>query len=239
MDNLTVLALIRQLQEQVSNISKAEGPKGEKGERGEQGPAGPQGVQGIRGPAGERGSDGLTGPQGAAGQDGEDGVGVESVSMAADGDLVFTLSDGTELAVELPLGLLGASEGDVYYYQNSPKEQQTGTFAQYKWDTKTDGSVGDKKIAVNNADETLATSLAVSYETLNSVAVQGIIDVYIQLNTRMYIQEKGKPDRWIIYQVVGAKVDQGDYAQYPVSYLASGPELPFSKDKELFIDFIQ
>ena len=179
------------------------------------------------------------GPPGNPGEDGEDGVGVESVSMAADGDLIFHLSDGTEVAVELPLGLLRPSEGDVYYYQNSPKQQQSGTFAQYKWDTKTDGSVGSKKVAVNNSDETLATSLAISYETLNSVAVGSIIDAYIKLNTRMYIQDKEKPERWVIYQVVGARVDQGNYAQYPIAYIASGPGLPFSKDKELFIDFIQ
>ena len=106
-----MLALIRQLQEQVAQTSKQVGPQGDKGERGERGPAGPQGVQGIRGPAGERGSDGLTGPQGADGADGRDGISVESVSMAADGDLIFHMTDGTEEVVEFPTGLLTASEG--------------------------------------------------------------------------------------------------------------------------------
>jgi len=78
---------------------------------------GPQGPKGEQGDVGPRGADGSIGPRGAdgeAGTDGEDGVGVVSVSQAADGDLIFTLSDGTEQVVELPLGLLGTSEGHTY-----------------------------------------------------------------------------------------------------------------------------
>jgi hypothetical protein len=124
-----MLALIKKLQDQLATVSKAEGPKGEKGERGERGPAGPQGVQGIRGPAGERGSDGLMGPPGNPGEDGEDGVGVESVSQAADGDLIFHLSDGTEAAVEFPVGLLSASQGygDTTVYHQSGSSDATNS----------------------------------------------------------------------------------------------------------------
>ena len=80
---------------------------GPKGDVGPQGPAGREGARGLPGPVG---ADGPTGPQGAAGADGKDGtdgVGVESVYKAADGDLVFTLTDGTEHAVELPQSLVG------------------------------------------------------------------------------------------------------------------------------------
>ena len=114
MDQVTLLALLADLQRKVSEVTKAEGPPGADGAVGPQGPPGERGadgIQGLRGPAGESGSDGLQGPQGPAGEDGEDGVGVESVSQAADGDLIFHLTDGTEHVVELPLGLLGASEG--------------------------------------------------------------------------------------------------------------------------------
>lgn len=129
MQDLTVLALIKRIQDQLAEVSKAEGPKGDKGERGERGPAGPQGVQGIRGPAGERGSDGLMGPPGNPGEDGQDGVGVESVSQAADGDLIFHLSDGTEVAVEFPVGLLGASQGHgdtTVYHQATGSTDENG-----------------------------------------------------------------------------------------------------------------
>ena len=71
------------------------------------GPAGPEGRQGPEGPMGPEGP---AGPSGSDGLDGSDGVGLESVSQAADGDLVFTLSDGTEHVVELPYGLLSGSE---------------------------------------------------------------------------------------------------------------------------------
>lgn len=111
MDNLTILALLRQLQQQVSEVSKGAGPTGPQGPQGPAGERGADGIQGLRGPAGESGSDGLQGAQGPAGEDGEDGRGVESVSQAADGDLIFKMTDGTEEVVELPYGLSTASEG--------------------------------------------------------------------------------------------------------------------------------
>lgn len=113
MKEVTLLALLADLQRKVSDVSKQIGPQGDTGETGPQGPQGERGadgIQGIRGPAGESGSDGLQGPEGSAGEDGEDGRGVESVSQAADGDLVFHMTDGTEEVVELPYGLSTASE---------------------------------------------------------------------------------------------------------------------------------
>ena len=117
MDQVTLLALLADLQRKVSNVTKQDGPPGPMGQVGAIGPQGPKGdigpdgMQGERGPQGFPGSDGLQGPQGPAGEDGEDGRGVEDVSMAADGDLVFHLTDGSEVAVQLPMGLLGASTG--------------------------------------------------------------------------------------------------------------------------------
>ena len=117
-----MLALLRRLQQQVNEVSQQVGPEGPAGASGEIGPKGEdgaEGVQGVRGPAGERGSDGLTGAEGRAGEDGKDGVGVESVSQAADGDLVFTLSDGTEEVIELPYGLSRPSQGDTVVYHQA------------------------------------------------------------------------------------------------------------------------
>jgi len=110
--DLTTLALLRELQRQVNAIQKMQGPHGEQGLPGRDGLDGPQGPEGRQGPQGERGPEGPSGPSGPSGTDGQDGVGVESVSMAADGDLIFRLSDGTEEVVELPDGLLRGSQGD-------------------------------------------------------------------------------------------------------------------------------
>ena len=110
--DLTLLALLRDLQRQVNEIQKIEGPMGPEGAKGDIGPQGAAGPEGRQGPEGQRGPEGPAGADGAAGEDGKDGVGVESVSMAADGDLVFTLSDGTEEVVELPTELLRGSQGD-------------------------------------------------------------------------------------------------------------------------------
>jgi hypothetical protein len=109
-----MLALLRNLQQQVSEVQKLEGPQGLKGDKGDTGEQGPQGRDGPRGLPGADGPRGYTGEKGDTGEDGaegERGVGVESVSQAADGDLIFHLTDGTEEVVEFPMGLLGASEG--------------------------------------------------------------------------------------------------------------------------------
>jgi len=109
--DLTTLALLRELQRQVNEIQKMPGPHGEQGLPGRDGLPGSKGEQGPRGPEGLRGPEGPQGPAGTDGEDGLDGVGVESVSQAADGDLIFHMTDGSEEVVEFPLGLLTASEG--------------------------------------------------------------------------------------------------------------------------------
>lgn len=111
MSDLQTLSILKNFKDKIDNIEKLEGPQGPIGPQGPKGEKGAQGVQGPRGPAGERGSDGLQGPQGPAGLDGEDGRGVEGLSFAADGDLLVEYTDGTTQAVEVPVGLSGASEG--------------------------------------------------------------------------------------------------------------------------------
>lgn len=114
--DLALLALAKKMQ--VST-----GPRGPVGPAGAQGPAGPQGPagkdgrdgkDGVAGPQGPQGLPGPQGPVGKAGADGQDGIGVESAYVAADGSLVFTLTDGTEIDVGPLSGLSVASEGNTY-----------------------------------------------------------------------------------------------------------------------------
>lgn len=117
--DLALLALAKKMQ--VST-----GPRGPVGPAGAQGPAGPQGLAGKNGLNGKDGAAGLQGPQGlpgpqgpqgpvgAAGADGQDGIGVESAYVAADGSLVFTLTDGTEIDVGPLSGLSVEAQGNTY-----------------------------------------------------------------------------------------------------------------------------
>lgn len=50
----------------------------------------------------QKGDKGNPGPKGADGDDGDDGVGVSDISTNDDGQLVFTMSDGTEHTVDVP-----------------------------------------------------------------------------------------------------------------------------------------
>ena len=109
MQDLTTLMLLEKFKRRIEKIEKssaekgndgAQGPKGDKGADGKQGPKGPKGPEGPKGPKGPEGPKGSDGKEGA---DGEDGVGVVDIYTAADGDLVFVLSDDSELSVQMPL----------------------------------------------------------------------------------------------------------------------------------------
>ena len=115
--DLALLALLNKLKQEVDDVKKLEGPRGVQGAAGPAGPQGkqgPTGPQGLQGPEGPQGPQGLEGPAGEAGATGEDGVGVETAYIAADGSLVFTLTDGSEVDVGPLTGLPAASEGNTY-----------------------------------------------------------------------------------------------------------------------------
>ena len=120
--DLALLALVKQMQG-FTGPQGPQGPEGPQGVQGQQGPAGKDGrdgkdgAAGPQGPAGPQGLQGPQGPQGPAGEagaDGQDGIGVESAFVAADGSLVFTLTDGSEVDVGPLSGLSVASEGNTY-----------------------------------------------------------------------------------------------------------------------------
>ena len=120
--DLALLALVKQMQG-FTGPQGPQGPEGPQGVQGQQGPAGKDGrdgkdgAAGPQGPAGPQGLQGPQGPQGPAGEagaDGQDGIGVESAYVAADGSLVFTLTDGSEVDVGPLSGLSVASEGNTY-----------------------------------------------------------------------------------------------------------------------------
>lgn len=146
--DLALLALAKKMQ--VST-----GPRGPVGPAGAQGPAGPQGLagkdglNGKDGAAGPQGLQGLPGPQGpqgpvgAAGADGQDGIGVENAYVAADGSLVFTLTDGTEIDVGPLSGLSVESEGNTYVIGQGNKANSIyleGMAGPAKWN-ETEGTV--------------------------------------------------------------------------------------------------
>lgn len=121
--NLAVLAVVQRLANEVLQLKKIKrGPKGEKGDKGERGsdglvgPKGDTGERGLNGQDGKDGKDGRDGKDGKdgiEGRDGKDGVSVHTAYLAADGDLVFTMSDGSEIAVNLPV------LGDNYYQSHT------------------------------------------------------------------------------------------------------------------------
>lgn len=79
---------VQELSTKAQTIEKAPGPSGKDGKDGR------NGKDGVNGRDGRDGRDGVDGKDG---KDGSDGVSVVNASIAADGSLVLTLSDGTEI----------------------------------------------------------------------------------------------------------------------------------------------
>lgn len=104
-----------------------EGPAGDAGPTGPTGPAGPEGPRGLDGKDGVLGSDGRDGKDGVDGEDGEDGRGIREISQAADGDLVFEMTDGTEEYIELPFGLTNNNGSTQLLVQHNGGSGNGGT----------------------------------------------------------------------------------------------------------------
>jgi hypothetical protein len=91
-----------------------EGPKGPKGDKGDKGDKGAQGPKGADGAQGPKGADGAEGPEGPKG---DTGTSVTDAYLAADGDIVFVLDNGTEVSVEMPL--LTTEDGQMILYSQT------------------------------------------------------------------------------------------------------------------------
>lgn len=129
MSELVTAAALDKLAKSLGNLQQVKGAQGPKGDQGTQGPKGPkgdagpqgpvgdsgatgtQGPRGDKGPQGKRGPEGPTGPQGPRG---EQGVSVVDVTTDIDGELVFVLSDGQEITVDIQ-GLVSQAESNITY----------------------------------------------------------------------------------------------------------------------------
>ena len=110
---------VKELSQNTEEVKKLEGPQGPKGDKGDPGNDGKPGKDGKDGLPGRAGKDGVDG------KDGKDGVSVSDASIAADGSLVLTLSDGSEIdagpiltdsktAIVHNLGGSGSGNQEVY-----------------------------------------------------------------------------------------------------------------------------
>jgi hypothetical protein len=125
---------VADLQNKASEIQKLEGPSGPKGDKGDQGPKGEQGDRGFDGRDGKDGRDGVDGKDGA---DGKNGVSVVDAEVAADGSLVFRMSDGNEIDAGALPSIGGNNESSVLV------QQYSGPRIYVQADAPTGAAIGD------------------------------------------------------------------------------------------------
>lgn len=141
MSELATAVVLDKLAKSIGSLEQVKGPrgltgpkgpkgdKGVKGDKGDTGPQGPQGPKGEQGPVGLQGVQGQRGPEGPVGPQGpqgEQGVSVVDISTDIDGDLVFELSDGQTIAVDV-LGVLGPQvQKDITYVSSGGGGGGTG-----------------------------------------------------------------------------------------------------------------
>jgi hypothetical protein len=116
-NDLTTLVLLEKFKQRLAKIEakgSTDGKDGAQGPKGDTGPAGKQGPKGPVGPQGPKGPEGPKGAEGTEGADGEAGVGIVDAYTSADGDLVFVMSDESEVSVQMPLATNESGETIVY-----------------------------------------------------------------------------------------------------------------------------
>lgn len=120
-------------------LSALQGIKGDKGDKGDPGEDGDtpyvggngnwwiggidtgikaEGIDGSNGSQGKDGQDGKDGKDGKDGQDGKDGVGIADIKLSENGELIVTLTDGTEKNLGKIKGEDGASVSGVSINEN-------------------------------------------------------------------------------------------------------------------------
>ncbi len=109
---------------------KATGEKGEKGDKGDTGATGAAGADGKDGANGKDGQDGINGLNGKDGKDGKNGVdgkdgnGIVDIKFNENGDLIFTMTDGSTInagkapqdenaSVQAMAGVSNTNDGDM------------------------------------------------------------------------------------------------------------------------------
>lgn len=94
---------LEKLNRRVVDLEARQLQKGDKGDKGDPGPQGKAGLNGRDGLNGKDGKDGINGKDGKNGIDGKAGISVVDAEIAADGSLVFKLSNGKEIDVGQPI----------------------------------------------------------------------------------------------------------------------------------------
>jgi hypothetical protein len=81
------------------------------------------------------------------------------------------------------------------------------------------------EVRLNNAAQNAATKMWVRYTTADGTDATTAL-LLIDASAKVYLQDKDDASRWQQYQVTGAAIDKGTYAELPVSWLGGGASLP-------------
>ena len=86
------------------------------------------------------------------------------------------------------------------------------------------GDPTQQRFRVNNADPTLATSMALDSPGITLRDISGLFAA-IQAGTQIRITETKDLGIWIVYEATGPAVDNTTWAEIPIAYVASGNAL--------------
>ena len=213
MQDLTILTLLKRLQDKVNALSKQAGPKGDRGPAGKDGVS----IKGEKGDTGEMGvgQDGRDGEEGPAGKDGEDGVGISGVTLGIDDSIIFQLSNGDEASVELPL-IQGSGDTIINKVNGgsgaTAVESNTG---EWKYDAST-SSVRNGFWGTDTGALTDSTVLRLSKNTGNGTDVTGFLLNWLKTGAVVYIQDKSVSSNSYLVTLDSVGTDQGDHVSFTI-----------------------
>lgn len=199
------------------------GYTGSRGADGTSGTIGTDGYAGSRGDTGYTGSEGYTGSQGNLGYTGSAGA---DGAAGAGGTIGYTGSAGA-LGYTGSKGLAGNFGGATFGYS-------------FNTTVNLSANPGSGKFAVNNADLTAATTLAINRFDIYTNDIKAYLLTLADSTStnKGYVKftSQASPQNFTFYAITGTVTDNTAWVNLTITYV-SGYTTPFPNNEEMFLTF--
>jgi len=131
-------------------------------------------------------------------------------------------------AVNVLDAAVDALDARVVSLEESPPSGAVSGHASFTFNANTTAPPIGNQLRINNASQTLATTLWVADTSVDGLDVSvGLARVVA--GSQIYIQDFDDASKWVMYSVTADAVDSGGYFTYAVVYHSGPADVPFQK----------
>ena len=182
------------------------GKDGVDGTNGEDGKDGTDGVDGTNGTDGVDGTDGTNGIDGTNGTDGQDGVSVTNATVNSSGDLIITLSNGTEINAGSVNTVFEEKEVASVTFSNGHTITNEGRHEAFKDFSRNLSDINYDKLNVAGVEEAHNEGWTGQYITIGVIEVdpygshaETVTEIIETVAPGAYVYNAGSPEATNVY----------------------------------------